>query len=285
MSKKHTPRVDPLTRALPPFGVDSHAHLTSRAFSQDREAVLERARLCGLAQVCNVFLNPETFPEQARLFDDHPEVFFLLGVHPDDTAGFTPRTLELIRHHVRTNPRICAVGEIGLDYSRTEPDGATPGQQLWPFIAQLELARELDMPVAIHCRDAVESTLAVLEGHGFAGYPLVWHCFGADPALARRLVANGWYVSFPGTVTFKNNPAAREALPLIPADRLLVETDCPYLSPDPWRGTRNEPAYTVFTVRHMAEVLGTDAESLWKQCGDNARTLYRLPAQAPRDTQ
>ena len=276
MSKKHAERIDPQTVSLPPYGIDSHAHLTSRAFTTDREEVLARARACGLCRIANVFLNPDTFPEEARLFDDHPEVFFLLGVHPDDTATFTPRTLETIRRHVLDNPRIRAIGEIGLDFSRSEPGTAHPSQQLAPFIAQLHLARELDMPIAIHCRDAVETTITILEKEGFSGYPLVWHCFGADKALAERLVAHDWYVSFPGTVTFKNNPQSREALPCIPDNRLLVETDCPYLSPMPWRGTRNEPAYTVFTIRTMAQSLGVEPEVLWQRCGDNARRLYRL---------
>ncbi|MDO5536178.1 MAG: TatD family hydrolase [Desulfovibrionaceae bacterium] len=276
MSKKHTVRTDPETVALPRFGIDSHAHLNSRAFDEDREEVLARAARCGLAHIANVFLNPETFPEDARLFDDHPEVFFLLGVHPDDVATFSDRTLAAIRRHVTENPRIRAIGEIGLDFSRTEPGGAAPEQQAAPFVAQLRLARELDMPIAIHCRDAEEMTLGILEKEGFSGYPLVWHCFGADKCLAERLVANDWYVSFPGTITFKNNPQAREALPCIPDNRLLMETDCPYLSPMPWRGTRNEPAYTVFTIRTMAECRGTDPETLWKLCGDNAKALYRL---------
>ncbi len=276
MSKKHTVRTDPETVALPPFGIDSHAHLDSRAFDEDREQVLARAARCGLARIANVFLNPMTFAEDCRVFDSHPEVFFLLGVHPDDVAGFSNDTLAAIRRHVTENRRIRAIGEIGLDFSRTEPGGAAPAMQAEPFIAQLSLARELDMPIAIHCRDAEEMTLDILEKEGFSGYPLVWHCFGADRALAERLVANDWYVSVPGTITFKNNPQAREALPCIPDNRLLVETDCPYLAPMPWRGTRNEPAYTVFTIRVMAECRGVDPEELWQRCGENARTLYRL---------
>lgn len=276
MSKKHIVRTDPETVALPPFGIDSHAHLDSEAFDGDREAVLDRAKRCGLARIANVFLNPKTFPEDARIFDDHPEVFFLLGVHPDDAATFTDETLALIRKHVTENSRIRAIGEIGLDFSRTEPGGAAPGQQFGPFKAQLHLARELGMPIAIHCRDAEEATLEILEKEGFSGYPLIWHCFGADRSLAERLVANDWYVSFPGTITFKNNPQAREALPCIPDNRLLMETDCPYLSPMPWRGTRNEPAYTVFTIRTMAQCRGVEPEELWRLCGENAKALYRL---------
>ncbi len=276
MSRKHIVRTDPETVSLPPFGVDSHAHLDSHAFDADREDVLARASRCGLAHIGNVFLHPQTFSEDCRIFDDHPEVFFLLGVHPDDAAGFCDETLAAIRRHVTQNKRIRAIGEIGLDFSRTEPGGATPEQQTGPFIAQLHLARELDMPIAIHCRDAEEMTLSILEKEGFSGYPLVWHCFGADRALAERIVAHDWYVSIPGTVTFKNNPRTREALPLIPDNRLLLETDCPYLSPDPWRGKRNEPAFTVFTVRVMAACRGVDPEELWRRCGENARTLYRL---------
>jgi TatD DNase family protein len=276
MSKKHVERIDPESVALAPAGIDSHAHLDGPEFDADREEVLARAKRCGLARIANVFLNPFTFPEDCRVFDKHPEVFFLLGVHPDDVAGFSDKTLDCLRRHVTENKRIRAIGEIGLDFSRTDPDGAAPSLQAAPFIAQLRLAKELDMPVAIHCRSAEEMTLDILEKEGFSGYPLVWHCFGADTALAERLVANDWYVSIPGTITFKNNPQARAALPLIADNRLMMETDCPYLSPVPWRGTRCEPAYTVFTIRTMAECRGVEPEALWRQCGENARTFYRL---------
>ncbi len=184
MSKKHIERIDPETVALAPVGIDSHAHLDSSAFDDDREEVLARAGRCGLARIANVFLNPLTFPEDAKVFDKHPEVFFLLGVHPDDAAGFTDETLSCLRRHVTENKRIRAIGEIGLDFSRTEPGGASPDQQTGPFVAQLRLARELGMPVAIHCRNAEDMTLDILEKEGFSGYPLVWHCFGADRALA-----------------------------------------------------------------------------------------------------
>ncbi len=276
MSKKRPAPIDLLSFALPPVGVDSHAHLNDRCYDGDREEVLARARACGVAQVANVFLCPETFHEDVRMFDAHPEVFFLLGVHPDDIDSFSPRTLDLVRRHVRDNPRIRAIGEIGLDFSRTDAGGPDRNRQLMPFIAQLRLARELDLPVAIHCRDAVETTLAVLEKEGFSGYPLLWHCFGADRALALRLAAHGWYVSVPGAVTIPKNQQTRDALSCIPPDRLLVETDCPYLSPVPLRGKRNEPACTVLTIRVMAQSLGLEPEELWRRCGDNARTFYRL---------
>lgn len=118
-----------------------------------------------------------------------------------------------------------------------------------------------------------------LEAEGFAGYPLLWHCFGQGPETARRILSNGWHISIPGPVTYKANEALREAVALIPADRLLLETDAPYLAPLPWRGKRNEPSYTVFTVRAMAEARGENPEDLWRTCGDNARRFFGLSVQ------
>ena len=117
-----------------------------------------------------------------------------------------------------------------------------------------------------------------LEARGFAGYPLLWHCFGGGPALARRILKNGWHISVPGPVTYPANAALREALPLIPAERLLLETDSPYLAPAPWRGRRNEPALTVFTARAVAEARGVAPEELWLTCGENARRFFGLDA-------
>lgn len=267
---------------MPCTGVDTHAHLDDPAFDADREQVIARAKACGLARIANVILSPSEYPKHAALFASHPEVFFLLGVHPDNAAGFDETMLATIRHHALSDSRIRAIGEIGLDYSRTEPGGATPEEQSGPFRAQLRLARELDLPVAIHCRCAEEDTLNILAEENFAGRSLVWHCFGGNADLARRLADNGWYVSVPGTITFKNNTQAREAVSLIPDDRILLETDCPYLAPDPWRGTRNEPAYTVFTVRTLAACRDMQPEELWALCGRNAARFYRLnEAQRP----
>ena len=273
---KHKDRIPPQAMALPPVGIDTHAHLGDDAFDADRDEIVKRAVDCGVARIANVCLNPERFPQEAALFARHPEVFFLLGVHPDDASDFNEGTLALMRQHVKAYSSIKAIGEIGLDYSRPVPECTPHDKQKEAFRLQLGLAKELGMPVAVHCRDAIEDTIAILEEEGFAGWPLVWHCFGQDKTLVERINANGWYISVPGTITFKNNPLAREALPFIPDNRILVETDCPYLAPDPWRGCRNEPAYTVFSIRVMAECRGTTPEALWELCGNNARTFYRL---------
>lgn len=273
MGHKKPHRIDPLTLALPPEGVDSHAHLDGPEFDADREAVLGRARAVGIAAIGNVFLSPETFHERCRLFADHPDVFFLLGIHPCDGQTCTPQCLDTMAAAFAAEPRLRAVGEIGLDFHW---DDCPRELQMAAFAAQLDLARALKKPVALHCREAEEECLAILEARGFAGFPLLWHCFGGGPALARRILANGWHISVPGPVTYAANAPLREAVALIPDDRLLLETDAPYLSPVPWRGTRNEPAYTVFTVRAMAAARGVTPEELWRLCGRNARRFFGL---------
>ena len=273
MGHKKVERIDPLSRALPLGGVDSHAHLDDPDFDPDREDVLARARAAGLANVGNVFLGPEDFVARRALFDKHPEVFFLLGIHPCDGRNCTPESLAAVRAAFATEPRLRAVGEIGLDFHWQD----CPRElQFKAFTEQLDLARELDVPVVIHCREAEDECLMTLEARGFAGYPLLWHCFGGGPALARRILDNGWHISVPGPATYPANAELRQAAATIPADRLLLETDSPYLSPIPWRGKRNEPALTVFTARTVAEARGVAPEELWLACGENARRFFKL---------
>lgn len=273
MGHKKPQRIDPLSLALPFGGVDSHAHLDGPEFDTDRESMLTRARAAGLSHIGNVFLSPQALAERKGLFADHPEVFFLLGIHPCDGASCTPACLDSLEAAFAHEPRLRAVGEIGLDFHW---DDCPRELQMAAFAAQLDLARALDKPVVLHCRKAEQECLAILEARGFAGYPLLWHCFGGTVALARRILANGWHISIPGPVTYPANAALREAVAAIPQDRLLLETDAPYLSPVPWRGTRNEPAYTVFTARAAAEARNIAPEKLWLESGRNARRFFSL---------
>lgn len=273
MSKKKPVRPDPETLGLPCTGVESHAHLDSTDFDADRDAMLARARRCGVRHMGNVFLGPEAYRNNHHQFAAHPDVFFILGIHPCNGHECTADALDAMRQAFASDPRLKAVGETGLDFYW---DDCAPDVQRAAFRAQLALAREVAKPVVIHSRDANDATMDMLEAEGFKGYPLLWHCFGADAALARRIVDNGWHISLPGPITYKANEALRHAASVIPADRLLLETDCPYLSPEPYRGKRNEPAYLGFTATCVAEARNEDVTTLWTRCGDNAIRFFGL---------
>lgn len=275
--KKHHngPAVDPASMGMPLTGADSHAHLDMRHFTPGEvDAVLERAKAAGVASVGNVFLGVAAWEEGRERFARHPEVFFLMGTHPTDAARYTPEEKHGMIRAFGEDARLRAVGEIGLDFYWKD---CPPDVQIPAFIDQLHLAKSLKMPVVIHSRDAFEETACILRDQGFHGYPLLWHCFGGTRDQAQYLVNAGWHVSVPGPVTFPANDELRAALAVIPGDRLLAETDCPYLAPVPYRGKRNEPAYTVFTVKAMAEALNVPAAELWTRCGDNARRFFGLP--------
>lgn len=274
MGHKKIIRIDPLTQALPPGGVDSHAHLDGDEFDPDRAEVISRAQRCGVTQIGNVFLSPEIYQQKQGSFSLQSGVFFILGIHPCDGMRCTPDCLETIATAFANDSRLLAIGEIGLDFHWND----CPRElQLEAFAKQMELAKKLEKPVVIHCREAEAECLTLLEAGGFAGFPLLWHCFGGTANLARRIIRNGWHISIPGPVTYPANAALRDALAEIPDDRLLLETDCPYLAPVPWRGTRNEPAYTVFTAHAVASARNMAPETLWGLCGDNARRFFGLP--------
>lgn len=280
MSKKNKPpRPEPETLALPLGGVDSHAHLDLDDFDADRETLLERARACGVANIGNVFLGPEAYRKNHHYFDAHPEVFFLLGIHPGNADTCTDEALADMRRAFAGDARLKAVGEIGLDFYW---DDHPHDVQERVFRAQLRLARELGLPPVIHCRDkadcqeAFTATLRVLEDEGFSGRTLLWHCFGGDAAQARTVLEHGWHLSIPGPVSYGRNEPLREAVALVPLERLLIETDCPYLSAEPWRGKRNHPALVGFTAACIAEVKGVAVEEIWSATGDNARAFFNL---------
>lgn len=278
MAKKK-PRKEPESIELPFGGVDSHAHLDLDDFDEDRQELLARAKDCGISQIINVFLGPDALEQKAHLFDGHPEVSFLLGIHPNEADHLTDDILDRMRTHFRTNPRIKGIGEIGLDYywERVPHD-----IQKDAFIRQLDLARELDLPVIIHSRDAIDSgtanddCVAILEEQGFKDRPVLWHCFGAGLELAKTVIDNGWHISIPGPITYKKTDDLQAAVARIPFDRLLLETDCPYLAPEPWRGKKNHPALVAFTAQRIAQIKGRSAADLWQLTGDNARRFFGL---------
>lgn len=272
MSKKKD-RELPESLGLLPVGADSHAHLDGR--DHDLEAVLARALSCGVRTVGNVFLGPAAYAASRATFSPYPDVFFLLGVHPHDAASMTDNDLAAMDVAFRGDTRLRAVGEIGLDYFY---DYSPRQTQIYWFRRQLELALQLDQPVVIHCRDAQDDCLTILDEMGLAGQPLLWHCFGLGADWAAELLKRDWHLSVPGTVTYAKAQDLRLAVQTIPADKLLLETDSPYLAAEPYRGKKNEPALLGFTAREIARLRGEDVHLLWRRCGDNVRRFFGLPA-------
>ncbi|HCF05472.1 MAG TPA: TatD family deoxyribonuclease [Desulfomicrobiaceae bacterium] len=270
MSRK-APRPAPEAAALPPGGVDTHAHLDGDRY-EDPLLVLERARACGVSAVGNVFLGPAAYAADHARFRV-PGVFFLLGIHPYEADQATPDALAAMEAAFREDSRLRAVGEIGLDYHYDFHPRAVQQDAL---CRQLELALRLDVPVVIHSREAEDDTLAILERMGLTHRPVLWHCFGLGADWAAEIVRRGWILSIPGPVTFPKNHALRAAVAGLPPDSFVLETDCPYLAPEPYRGQRNEPALLVFTAREVARLRGEDPALVWRRCGATARRFFGI---------
>jgi TatD DNase family protein len=245
--------------------IDTHAHL---AALDDPDAVVARAAEAGVTRILTVATDIEDGRRNLLLAEAHDGVFAILGIHPHEagvtTDGDVAALGELFAH-----PKAVAVGETGLDWFR---DYAPRGAQKWLFDVQLELAVELGKPVVIHTRAADDDTLAALAGH--AG-TVVLHCF-SSPHLLPAAIERGWYVSFAGNASFPKAVDLRLAATEVPADRILAETDSPYLAPQPVRGKRNEPAYVVHTLAALAQARGEDAAELERQIEANARACFAL---------
>ena len=252
--------------------VDSHCHLADEAFADDRAGVVERARESGVERALCILSadQPEEVAMAAEVTGHWPGVAFAAGVHPHRAAAYAgepERAAAVTRESINTVGGV-AIGEIGLDYHY---DFAPRAVQQGVFEAQVTLARALDRPVVIHTRDAMEDTLAVLAGAG--GVQGVLHCFTGDVEEARQGLDLGFYVSLSGIVTFPKADALREVGRFIPADRLLVETDAPYLAPVPHRGARNEPAWVVETLAVLAAERAVPVEELAEQTTRNFSVL------------
>jgi TatD DNase family protein len=239
--------------------IDTHAHLD---MLDEPAAAVERARAVGVTRILTIGTR-----DAVELADAHADVYAVVGVHPHEAGE--EHDLEELRS-LHAHPKVVAVGEIGLDHHR---DYAPHDAQQRLFAAQLELARELRKPVVIHTRAADTPTLAELEP--FDG-TVVLHCF-SSPHLLPAALERGWYVSFAGNVTYKNATDLRLAASQVPAERILAETDCPYLAPQPVRGRANEPAYVVHTLETLAHVRGEDAAELGARIDANAAACFGLP--------
>jgi len=237
--------------------VDTHCHLDDPKFDHDREQALERALAAGVTRLMAIGTGngPPDLEAAIRLAERYPAMYATIGVHPHDASEATGDTFARLRD-LAAHPKVLAFGEIGLDYHY---DFSPRDVQRAVFERQLALAAEARKPIVIHTREAWEDTLAGVTSLPYGG---IMHCFTGDAAQARQALDRGFHLSFGGVLTFPKAEALREAARIAPDDRILVETDCPYLAPVPHRGKRNEPAFVVETARRLAEVRGTTPENI-----------------------
>jgi TatD DNase family protein len=255
--------------------VDSHAHIDGEEFDADRVDVMGRARAAGVRAILNVGTgDPQSgaFERAVSVAEEFEGVYAAAGVHPHDARLYDDAAERRLIEVLRSSNRVVALGEIGLDYHY---DNSPREAQREVFARQLRLAMKSSLPVIIHSREADEETVEILRAE-YAGAARggVMHCFGGGRKMAEDVLALGFFVSFAGNVTFKKADALREAALLVPAERLLVETDCPYLSPVPLRGRRNEPAHVVETAKFLAELRGMKAEELGRVTSENFARLF-----------
>jgi len=252
--------------------VDSHCHLDDEKFDSDREQVMERALAAGVEMMMAIGTGSE-LDVAIRQAERYPFIYATIGVHPHDAAKATEETFAQLRD-LASHPKVLAVGEIGLDYHY---DFSPREVQHSVFERQFEIAAEFGKPIVIHTREAWEDTLARVTALPNGG---IMHCFTGDRGQAEQALERGFHLSFGGVLTFPKAEELREAARIVPEERLLVETDCPYLAPVPHRGKRNEPAFVVDTARRLAEVRGTTVEAIAEVTTRNFRGLCLRPLPA-----
>jgi TatD DNase family protein len=251
---------------------DSHAHLTLEHFDPDREEVIARARAAGLVRLVTVSSFIGDASACAALAERHDFIHFTAGVHPHEAKSFTPETAAEIRD-AAARPKAVAIGEIGLDYHY---DFSPRDAQRRVFREQIAIARDLKRPIVIHTREAWDDTLQILREERAADIGGVFHCFSGGTEEARRCLDLGFDLSFAGPVTFKNARDVAAAAAFVPIDRLLCETDSPYLTPHPHRGQRNEPSRVRLVVERIAALKGLAAEAVGEACTRNLERAFRL---------
>ena len=250
---------------------DSHAHLDDRRFSEDRDEIIKDLICHGVTRIMNIGCDLPSSERSIALAEAYDFIYASVGSHPDDADHVNGKLLDRYRQ-LASHPKVRAIGEIGLDYHYEDVPRA---QQIIAFEEQIELAEALKLPVIVHMREATEDAMAIVKRHpDLRG---VFHCFSGSADLARWLVDRGWYLGFTGVVTFKNARRALEAVEAIPVDRILIETDCPYMAPEPHRGRRNDSRFVPLVAAKIAQLKGMTPEEMGIQTAKNANTLFRIP--------
>jgi TatD DNase family protein len=251
---------------------DSHSHYTDRAFKDDREKLLTSLPYQGICGVIACASNVEDSRQTVKIAESFPYIYASVGVHPLDEKtvknGFSDTEIELTAFV--KNKKVCAIGEIGLDYHY---DGYNRERQIELFEMQLELANKLNLPVIVHSREATKDCMDLLKKFRPKG---VVHCFSGSAETAKEVLNLGMYIGFTGVITFPNSKKAREALEVVPTDRLLVETDCPYMSPVPERGKRCDSSMLKYTITKIAELKGLEPQEMADITAENAKKLFGI---------
>ena len=251
---------------------DTHAHYDDESFDADRDAVLTALPEQGVGLILNPGCGVESSRKAVRYAAAYPHVYAAVGIHPENCGGCTAGDLDAIRALAQL-PKTVAIGEIGLDYYWAENPPRDFQQQV--LRQQLALARELALPVIIHDREAHADTLALVRE--FPGVTGVFHCFSGSPEMARELLKMGWYLGFDGPVTYKNARRTPEVAAVTPLDRMLIETDSPYMTPVPYRGRRNDSGYVHLVAEKLAEWKGVTPEEMARVTTENGKRLFRIP--------
>lgn len=250
---------------------ESHAHYDSRKFEEDREELLSSMQENGIGTIMNVGATWKSVTTVIELAEQYPFMYAALGLHPDEVGDLDDEKFEFLKSQCN-HEKVVAIGEIGLDYYWDNESHDV--QKKW-FIRQLDLARELDLPVIIHSRDAAEDTLKIMKEHA-KGLRGVIHCFSYSKELAEEYVKMGFYIGVGGVVTFKNGKKLKEVVEAIPLERILLETDCPYLAPEPYRGKRNSSLYIPHIAQEIADLRGITYEEVVAQTEQNAKMLFGI---------
>ncbi|MCX5779718.1 MAG: TatD family hydrolase [Firmicutes bacterium] len=251
---------------------DTHAHLQDRKMRSDLDNLLQRAAAAGVEKITCVGYDLPSSQEAVNIARKYKQVYAAVGVHPHDARTLTPEMLRKLWELAR-DPRVVAIGEIGLDYYR---DLSPRELQKQAFIDQIQLAQEIGKPIIIHDREANQDVMDIIKKYKAGKNGGIMHCYSGNLPLAVEAIKEGFYISFAGPLTYKNARRSHEVAAKLPMDRLLIETDCPYLTPEPLRGKLNEPAHIHYVAEKMAELRGQHPDEIAYLTGRNARAVYRI---------
>jgi TatD DNase family protein len=253
---------------------DTHAHYDDKAFDVDREELLQQLhKEENIGRIVNMACSLESTKSSINLANTHDFIYATAGVHPDDVGELTEENFSWLKEVARNEQKVVAIGEIGLDYYWNKEQKEV--QKYW-FLRQLELARELELPVVIHSRDAAEDTLQVIKGANGKNFTLNMHCFSYSVEIAREYLNMGHYLGIGGVVTFKNSKKLKEVVEYMPLERMLLETDAPYLTPVPFRGKRNDSGKIKYMIEEIARIKNISKEVVLEKTWENACKFYSI---------